>query len=72
MTGQYKNLINVKDDKNNAKSVDLGSLAWEKLDNIDTINEFVKLTGTCKEKLKEKKTYEVKQKELQKLHFFST
>ena len=70
--GQYKNLFNVKDDENDTKSVDLGSLTWKKLDNIDTINEFVKLTDTCKEKLKEKKTYEVKQKELQKLHFFST
>ena len=72
VTGQYKNWFNVKDDENDSKSVDLGSLAWERLDNSDTINETVNITGTPKEKLKENEIYEAKQKELQKLHFFNT
>ena len=68
----------MKDDENDTKSVDLGSLAWEKLDNIDTINETVNFNEvhvrkcTCKEKLKEKETYGAKHKEWQKLHFFGT
>ena len=72
VTGQYKNWFNVKDDENDTKSVDLGSLSWERLDNSDTNNETVNITGTSKEKLKENEIYEAKQKELQKLHFFKT
>ena len=62
----------MKDDENDTKSVDLGSHAWEKLYNIDTMNKTVNFAGTCKEKLKENETYEAKHKELQKLHFFGT